>query len=75
LFSLVFQHDEDLGCWTIRPKNLHHNHALSPDPFQYHQHQEKKPGYAAAIALALTHRSILSYRDSAAVLEQEGYRR
>jgi hypothetical protein len=73
LFSLVVQHDEDLGCWTIRPKNLHHNHAPSPDPFQYHQHQEKKPGYAAAIALASTHRSILSYRDSAAVLEQEGY--
>jgi hypothetical protein len=72
LFSLVAQHDEQVG-WTIRPKNLHHNHAPSPDPFQYHQHQDRKPEYAAALALALTHCSILSYKDSVAVLKQEGY--
>jgi MULE transposase domain len=72
LFSLVVYHEEETG-WTIRPKNLHHNHALSPNPFQYHQHQDRKPSAAAALALASTHCGILSYQDSAAVLEQEGY--
>jgi hypothetical protein len=57
----------------IRLKDLYHNHALSPDPFQYHQHQDRKPGAAAAFALALTHRGILSYKDLAVVLEQDGY--
>jgi hypothetical protein len=71
LFSLVVKYEEETG-WTIRPKSLHHNHAPSPDPFQYTQHQERKPGDVAAIALASTHRGILSYQQSAAVLEQEG---
>jgi hypothetical protein len=71
LFSLVAKHEEGIG-WTIRPKNLHHNHAPSPDPFQYKQHQEKRPGDAVAVALASTHRKILSYQQSAAVLKQDG---
>jgi hypothetical protein len=37
LFSLVIYHDESIG-WGVRPKCLEHNHAPSPDPFQYHQH-------------------------------------
>jgi hypothetical protein len=38
LFSLVVQYYDEQGCWTVRLKNLHHNCAPSPDPFQYHQH-------------------------------------
>ena len=71
LFSLIIKYEEEIG-WTIRPKNLQHNHAPSPDPFQYVQHQERRPGDAAAIILASTHRGILSYQQSAALLEQEG---
>jgi hypothetical protein len=71
-FSLVVQYDERQG-WTVRPKDLCHNHAPNPDPFQYHQHQYKQPGYAAAITLASIHRGMLSYRHSAAILEQEGF--
>jgi hypothetical protein len=48
------------------------NHAPSPDPFQYHQHKGKKPGFAAALAIATSHRGILSYKASAAVLKKEG---
>jgi hypothetical protein len=66
LFSLVVQHDEQLG-WMIRPKNLYYNHALSLDPFQYHQHQNRKTGSATALALASAHRGILFYKASAAI--------
>ena len=56
----------------IRAKNLYHNHAPSPDPFQYHQHEGKKPGFTAALDMASSHRSILLYKASAAVLKKEG---
>ena len=71
LFSLVIKHEKKLD-WTIRSKNLHHNHALNPDSFQYYQHEIRKPNHTAAIALTSIYRDILFYKDSAAVLDQEG---
>ena len=35
-FSLVLQYHEEQRHWIVRPKNFCHNHAPSPDPFQYH---------------------------------------
>src|ERR1700722_3900616 len=37
-FSIIVSYKEQLRCWTIQSKNLEHNHALNPNPFQYHQH-------------------------------------
>jgi hypothetical protein len=71
-FSFVISWNEQLGYWKIRPKSLEHNHPPNPDPFQYHQHEDKMIGHRAAIAMARTHRGILSYKDSAAVLTQDG---
>ena len=71
-FSLVISFEEQLGCWKIRSKNLEHNHAPNPDPFQYHQHRDKIPGRVAAIALATAHRGVITYKDSMAIIGNEG---
>ena len=55
----------------IQSKNLEHNHAPNPDPFQYHQHREKTPWYAAALAAAEVHCGVLGYKDHAALLRKD----
>ena len=71
-FSIIVGYQEQLRCWMIQSKNLEHNHAPNPDPFQYHQHQYKKPGYAAAVMTAASHHGLISYKESAAILRKEG---
>jgi hypothetical protein len=58
--------------WAIRSTCLHHNHAPNPDPFQYIQHRKKRPGHARAVALATSHRGVISYTASAEILQKEG---
>jgi hypothetical protein len=70
-FSIGIYWKKELGCWWIRSKNLEHNHAPNPDPFQYHQHREKTPQYAAALAAAEVHRGVLGYKDHAALLQKD----
>jgi hypothetical protein len=70
-FSIGIYWKKELGCWWIRSKNLEHNHAPNPDLFQYHQHREKTPQYAAALAAAEVYRGILGYKDHAALLRKD----
>jgi hypothetical protein len=71
-FSIVIYYQEELGCWIIRSKNLEHNHAPNPDPFSYHQHRDKIPNWAAALAIATVHRGVVSYKDHIAIVGKEG---
>jgi hypothetical protein len=52
--------------------HLEHNHASNPDPFQYVQHQSKRPRHAKAIALAETYCRVISYKELAKILRKEG---
>src|SRR5436305_2822188 len=70
-FSIYVSYQSKLGQWVIRSKNLEHNHASNPDPFQYHQHRDKKPGYAQAIMTASSHRGLISYKESAFILRTD----
>jgi hypothetical protein len=71
-FSIIVGHSRELGCWMIRSKNLMHNHAPNPNPFIYHQHRDKTPGYVVAIAAAEVHRGIISYKEHAACSSYAG---
>jgi hypothetical protein len=60
------------GQWGIGSTCLRHNHAANPDPSQYIQHRAKRPGYAEALAIAETHRGVISYTASAEILRKQG---
>jgi hypothetical protein len=72
MFCLCVSYQKKRDTWIIRRTNLEHNHAPNPDPFQYLQHRDKKPGYTKAISAAATHRGIISYRQSAEILAKDG---
>jgi hypothetical protein len=59
------------GRWAIGSTCLEHNHAPNPDPFQYIQHRDKKPGYFQAVQLATSYRGTLSYSQSAEILQKD----
>jgi hypothetical protein len=42
------------------------------NPFQYYQHRDKKPSYAKAVVAAATQRGVISYKESAAILQKDG---
>jgi MULE transposase domain len=71
-FSLYVSYRKRLHCWAIGSTHLEHNHAPNPDPFQYQQHQSKRPGYAQSLALAETHRGVIGFKQSAEILQKEG---
>jgi hypothetical protein len=71
-FSIGIYYTKAARCWRIRSKNLLHNHAPNPDPFQYKVHQDKIPGWVAALAAASSHRGVIGYKDSAAILKKSG---
>jgi hypothetical protein len=71
-FSVGIYYTKAVGCWRIRSKNLLHNHAPNPDPFQFHEHQDQRPGWAAALAAGSVHRGLISYKDHAALLKKSG---
>jgi hypothetical protein len=54
-FSIGIYYRKEEREWRIRSKSLVYNHAPNPDPFQYHQHQDKVPKYAAALTAAEVH--------------------
>ena len=70
-FSLVVSYAKDPGSWIIRSKCLEHNHAPNPDPFSYHQHKDKVPGYAAAVAAGSMHRGVVGYKEHTALLKKD----
>ena len=72
LFSLYVSYRKRRQCQAIRSTHLKHNHAPNPDPFQYQQHQSKRPGYAQSLALAETHRGVIGYKQLAKILQKEG---
>jgi hypothetical protein len=70
-FSIGIYYTKETGRWRIRSKNLAHNHAANPDPFQYHQHQDKIPKYKAALAAAEVHRGVVGYKEHTALLRKD----
>jgi hypothetical protein len=62
-FRLYISLQKKLGGWGIGSTNLEHNYPPNPDPFQYIQHRDKRPGYAKAVVLAASHRGIVSYKE------------
>ncbi|KAN0069188.1 hypothetical protein V8E54_012817 [Elaphomyces granulatus] len=70
-FSLVVSYSKEQGSWIIRSKCLEHNHAPNPDPFSYHQHKDKVPGYRAALAAASIHRGVVGYKEHTALLKKD----
>jgi hypothetical protein len=71
-FALYVSYQKRLNSWAIGSTHLEHNHAPNLDPFQYQQHQSKRPGYAQSLALAETHRRVISFKQSAEILQKEG---
>ena len=61
---------KEIGRWEIRSKELTHNHAPNPNPFQYHQHYDKIPGFTAALAAREVHRGVVGYKEHLALLKK-----
>jgi hypothetical protein len=57
--------------WALGSSCLEHNHAPNPDPFEYLQHRNKRPGHFQAVELATSHRGTLSYSQSAEILRKD----
>jgi hypothetical protein len=70
-FSFVVSYSKPHRGWIIQSKYLEHNHAPNPDPFLFYQHWDKQPGYAAALAAAAIHCSIVSYSDYTSLLKKD----
>src|SRR5438045_1694219 len=71
-FGLYVSKQKKLGgLWALGSTCLEHNHAPNPDPFQYVQHHDKKPGHFQAVELATSHHGTLSYNLSAEILRKE----
>jgi hypothetical protein len=70
-FSIGIYYKKQEAEWRICSKSLIHNHAPNPDPFQYHQHQDKIPKYKAALAAAEVHRGVVGHREHTALLKKD----
>ena len=60
------------GLWAIGYTQPEHNHDPPPDPFQYDVHRSRRPGHAAALDIAATHRGTITYGKSKEILQKQG---
>jgi hypothetical protein len=58
--------------WVLHYAERGHNHAPSPDPFLLEPHVSRRPGRQQALALAATHRGIVTFTESKKILKRLG---
>ena len=73
LWSIYISIRKETGQnWILGWTHNKHNHSLTPDPFTYDEHKEKRKGYSLAIQRASIHRGTASFATSARLLRKEG---
>ena len=69
---LVSKYKKQGDQWVLHYAQKGHNHAPSPDPFLLEPHVSRRPGRQQALALAATHRGIVTFTESKKMLKRLG---